>query len=50
MKSVAVSHVVHSLETKFQVALRTATQLLLLVARQRKAKRDEKNRKTSNLG
>ncbi|WP_159443200.1 hypothetical protein [Pilibacter termitis] len=34
-----MSHAIYLLETKFQVALRTATQLLPLVARQRKAKR-----------
>ncbi|WP_268802109.1 hypothetical protein [Pilibacter termitis] len=39
MKSVAVSHVVHSLETKFQATLRTATRLQHFVARHRKAER-----------
>ncbi|WP_159443311.1 hypothetical protein [Pilibacter termitis] len=50
-----MSHAIYLLETKFQVALRTATKLLPLVARQRKATRgvqeiDEEKRKTSNLG
>ncbi|SJZ81451.1 hypothetical protein SAMN02745116_01508, partial [Pilibacter termitis] len=36
---VVVSHAIYLLETKFQVALRTTTQLLPLVARQRKAER-----------
>ncbi|WP_159443149.1 hypothetical protein [Pilibacter termitis] len=37
-----MSHVVHSLETKFQATLRTAARLQHFVARQRKAKRGVK--------
>ncbi|WP_268802125.1 hypothetical protein [Pilibacter termitis] len=37
MKSVVASRAVYLLETKFQAALRTATRLQPLAARQRKA-------------
>ncbi|WP_159443345.1 hypothetical protein [Pilibacter termitis] len=43
-----MSHVVHLLETKFRATLRTATQLLPLVARPRKAKRGVKEFATVN--
>ncbi|WP_159443309.1 hypothetical protein [Pilibacter termitis] len=49
MKSVAVSHSIYLLETKFPVLLRTDTRLLHFGARQRKAKKPRKNQKLADF-